>query len=246
MGFFRHFPWRYPAPMFRITLAFTLIVPGILTAQTGNTASIAGKVREENGAAVRAIVTATSGAFVQRAFAAGDGSFELTKLPAGSYSLCAQTSSMEVGPREDPFVDSCAWPDLSAPKLALLAGQVRTAAAVTVKRGSLVKVRVNDPGKAIAAVNSRVPGNPILLLLSGPAGLPRNVPIIDQDAGGRTHGIVIPYDLPHKLFIHSASLALKDGNGHDFDGVVPVAVQASHGAVPAVIVVNVSAAAVKP
>lgn len=90
--------------MLRLILAIALIVPGILPAQTaGNSASIAGKVREENGTAVRAIVTATSGAFVERAFAGNDGAFQFSKLPAGSYSLCAQTSRMEIGPKDDPY-----------------------------------------------------------------------------------------------------------------------------------------------
>ena len=117
-------------------LTHALVLNSILHAQASDTASLSGKVREESGAAVSAVVTATSGAVLQRTFAGSDGSFQFTKLPAGSYSLCAQTSVMQAKVKEDPFVDSCAWPDFSAPRLSLAAGQAQTGAVVTVKRGA--------------------------------------------------------------------------------------------------------------
>lgn len=223
------------------------LVPDTLSAQapnTPNTASISGKVREDTGAAVRSIVTATSGNFFQRAFTGADGTFQFTKLPSGSYFLCAQTPLMS-GPKDDPFIDSCAWPDLSSPRLALAAGQARIDVIVPVKRGYLLKIRVNDAGKLLTAPIGNNPASHLSLLLSGPAALQRNIPIADQDSAGRTHSIVIPYDTPHKLFIHSASLALKDANGRDFDGVTPIDVKVSRGGPPPVLVVNV-VKAVKP
>ena len=82
-------------------------------------------------------------------------------------------------------------------------------------------------------------------LLLGRTGFPRHIPVVTQDTGRRTHGIVIAYDAPHKLFVHSAGLGLKDASGRDYDGATPVAVQVAHGSAPVTIVVNVSAA-VKP
>ena len=140
------------------------------------------------------------------------------------------------------------WPDGSA-AIALGAGQVHTGAVVTVKRGVLLSVRVNDTGKALTAALSAAPGkvagNPLSLMVAGPAGFAHNVPMLAQDASGRTHGIAIAYDAPHKLFVHSSSLGLKDASGRDYDGVTPIAVQVAHGSAPVTIVVNVGGA-VKP
>ncbi len=128
--------------------AFGLAALGTLSAQiAANTASIAGAAREQNGKPVPAIVTVSSGAFVQRAFASSDGSFRFAKLPRGSYFLCAQAPS--IGPREDPFLDTCALQSVSSHRVTVSPGQTRTGALVTLERGYLLTIRVNDPGKLL-------------------------------------------------------------------------------------------------
>ena len=244
-GYMRNLRPVVRATMNQATLsAIFLLFLGDLAAQPTNSASIAGKVLEDNGTPVRAIVTASSGTFVQRAFAVADGSFELAKLPAGPYLLCAQIPSMLVGPKDDPFIDSCASPDISSP-IALAAAQTRTGVIVRAKRGYLLKVRVNDPGKLLPAPNTKDGGNALRISLVNSAGLHQSIPITSQDPGGRTHGIVIPYGSPHSLFIQGAGFALQDSAGRGLDGVTPVSVTASPGGPSQAYVVNVMKA-VKP
>ena len=168
----------------------------------------------------------------------------LAKLPAGPYLLCAQIPSMLVGPKDDPFIDSCASPDISSP-IALVQAQTRTGVIVRAKRGYFLKVRVNDPGKLLPAPNTKDGGNALRISLVNAAGLHQSIPITAQDPGGRTHGIVIPYGSPHSLFIQGAGFALQDSAGRGLDGVTPVSVTASPGGPSQAYVVNVMKA-VKP
>ena len=228
--------WKFGA-------SIALFVP--LAAQTTNSATIAGKVHDESGTPVRATVIATSGVFVQRAFAGADGSFQLTALPRGLYSLCVQALVMTVRPKDDPFIDSCAWRELSPPSVTLATGQALTGVALTAKRGYLLNIRVNDPATLLPAAVGKAGGHQVWLLIAGPLGLQQDIPITGHDAGGRTHGIVIAYDMPHKVFIHSSTLALKDVNGSKLDGLAPIAVQVSHVSPPPTLVVNIAAAVVQ-
>lgn len=219
-----------------ISLIFTA---GSFAQTAANTASIAGKTIEENGAPVRALVTATARGALVRVSSGLDGAFTFTGLAAGSYRICAQPLSGAPGPRQDPLVDSCTQQNLSDPKYSLAANQTRIGAIVTLQRGVLLNVRVNDPSKLLPAIAGSFPASQHLTIsIAGPSGFHRIIPITAQDTMGRTHGIVIPYDTRHKLFVRGG-FALKDSNGRDYDGVTPVDIQAARGVPLPAIEVNI-------
>jgi hypothetical protein len=77
---------------------------------------------------------------------ASDGSFLAQGLPPGSYSYCAQVPG-------DGYLDGCHWgPPLLS--ITVSPGQkLRTA--IRVAKGSILKVRVLDPGKVAASLASQ-------------------------------------------------------------------------------------------
>jgi hypothetical protein len=111
---------------------------------------------------------------------------------------------------------------------------------VTIKLGRLISIRVNDPGKLLPQKIGRHSGNELSLRIAGQSGLVHRIPIVSEDANGRDHAFVIPYDLAHKLSIQSTSFALKDENGQDYSTTGPRPVQAAHGDPDFRFIVNVT------
>ena len=172
------------------------------------------------------------------------GAFQFSGLPPGTYRLCAQVPLMVYRANEQQFTDSCLWPDKSAPTFSLTPGQVRKGAVATLARGHMVKIRVNDPGKLLPPPSGKHAGNALAVHIAGPSGV-RFIPIVNSDAGGRDHGIVIPYNSPHKVAIQADSLQLQDERGRPISGLNPSDVKGLNGVSSTSFVVNV-AGKVKP
>jgi hypothetical protein len=51
--------------------------------------------------------------------------------------------------------------------------------------------------------------------------------------------LVIPYDTPHKLLVHSSSFILKDANGKEISGLATIEFKASRSAPPPVFTFTV-------
>lgn len=103
-----------------------------------------------------------------------------------------------------------------------------------------MKIRVNDPGRLLPAPSGKHPGTAMSLRIASPSGRSNNIPIVNTDARGRDHAIVIPYDTPHKLAIQSAGFALEDDSNRALAGSAPIDVQIARGAPPSAYVVNVT------
>ncbi len=216
-----------PISLSRSVAAFrTVIIPGLLltisalSAQTVKSpTTISGIAVDEKGTPVQANITAMTLGLTQSKFSAPNGAFLFSSLPAGAYVLCGETLPKITPPTQsltlptkigsdDRPLDSCAWLDFSSPKITIAAGELRSGVKVTVKQGRLITIRVNDPQKLLPPKKGQDSGNELSLRLAGPSGLVRRIPILEEDANGRTHGIVIPYDTPHKLSIQSTIFSL--------------------------------------
>ena len=220
--------------------ALVLSLSASLTAQTtGSTAGISGIVREESGPAIPAVVLAVSGSVMRHTSSGPDGAFQFTQLPAGSYRLCAQVPQEKIRRGDDRFVDSCGLWESVPPPVTLAAGETRKGAVVTVARGYLLKIRVNDPGKLLPPPIGKNGGNALSLMIFGASGLPHNIPIVSQDAAGRDHAVVIPYGMPHKLSIQSSVLSLNDEIGRQIATTAPMDITLARGAALKTYVVNV-------
>jgi len=214
----------------------------VTATNTRPTASIAGTVRDENGAAVLSVVTISTQGFEQRALTQFNGTFQFSNLRGGKYILCAQPQPFLQRPTDDPFLDSCLWHDSSTPLIAVGTGQARANVVLPVQHGHLLKVRVNDPARVLpATANGRAAGNEIAIHVKGPSGLAQPVPVVSQDAQGRNHAIVIAFNSPHTVVVHSSAAFLKDAGGADLDETRPVAVNVARGTNPAAdVTVNVN------
>jgi hypothetical protein len=166
----------------------------------GSFGKIAGVVRDENGTAVESTVFIASNGSRLHATTAPDGSFEFSNLKTGKYTICARATGRNAKPQDDPFVDSCLWQDRNALKVILAPGQNQSGITVPLKHGYLLKIRINDPGGQIPLPVGKLAGNHLSLNVVAPSGLMQQVPILSQDASGREHGIVIPYETLRSQF----------------------------------------------
>ncbi|MGI8741744.1 MAG: hypothetical protein ACR2NN_04075 [Bryobacteraceae bacterium] len=225
---------------YTLVIMALLLIP-LLGAQVApNTASIAGITRNEIGAPVQASLTAISGAFIQRALAATNGTFQFNQLRAGAYVICGVElpAAVTTGP-DDQALNSCLWLDSTYSKFTVAAGQALSGVAVTLKRGRRLTIRVNDPAKLLPAKVGQHSGNEMALRIAGPSAIVHRIPIVAEDAAGRTHALVIPYNQPHKLSIQSSAFTLSGQNLAI--AAVPVNVQFAHGDPEKILVVNVLA-----
>jgi hypothetical protein len=215
-------------------LSATLCAQGLKPTATPNRAgSISGTVLDEADLPVEALVTIATQGLRQQTSTPPDGTYLFNNLKPGIYVVCAQPKLTA-----EALVDSCLWQDNSSLKVALAPGQARNAT-VPVQHGYLLKIRVNDPHGLLPPTAGPISGNALSVYISGPSKLIQIVPITAQDKGGRDHTIVIPYDTPYKIVVHSTSVALKDGNGKEIDHATPFMVTATHGVPLGGLVINV-------
>ena len=202
-------------------------------------ASITGRVIDENGLGVDAIVSASGpAALLRRISTLPDGTFTIGSLPAGNYLLCAEATMDRPG--IDPFVNSCQWMSPFDKPVQLAAGKTQAGVTIPMQRGHRFVVRVNDPGKVLPPPVGRNAGSAFAVSIAGPKGLRRNVPITTFETTGRTHQIVIPFNAAHNLLVHSGSLSLSDGQGRAAGQAQAALIQATPASRPPEFIVNVS------
>lgn len=179
-----------------------------------------------------------SGTTVLRAFSQSDGAFSFKQLAPGTYTLCAQIPATQAAPSDDPFLDTCIWRDSTEPHIPLTAGQNVSNVALLVKRGKLLKIRVNDPQKLLPAQAGAGAGPHLQLQITSASLTAHRIPLTAQDANGRDFAIVIPTGVQHNINIASSAFRLADGNGAA-SAAAPVAIVAKPTDPPISYVVNV-------
>ncbi len=186
---------------------FALALSLPVAAQAQNSAGISGTVADDDGKAVAAVfvvayrVQPLPSVASQSSTGVG-GRFSITGLPAGVYTLCVQAPA-------GGYLDPCHW-SLKPPQVILSAGQASAGNALRVRKGSVLKVRVNDPGG--------------LLQTTGRTGVPRQVVMgvwspttpffparpVGGDAMGMNYEVTIPFDLPVRFSMTSAHVRFAD------------------------------------
>lgn len=141
-------------------MRFTVIVlalgSSVLLAQSTSPGSIQGTVTDDQNKPIAGALVDITRTFAtprdvttpysQSVKTASDGSFLAQGLPPGSYSYCAQVPG-------DGYLNGCHWgPPLLS--ITLSAGQ-KLRVGIRVAKGSILKVRVLDPGKVTASLASQ-------------------------------------------------------------------------------------------
>jgi len=145
---------------------------------------------------------------------ASDGSFLAQGLPPGSYSYCAEVPG-------DGYLNGCHWgpPPLS---VTVSAGQ-KLRAGIRVAKGSILTVRVLDPGKVTASLasqqsNGKNPLSPMVtlpILMGVWDGHGKYLPVhfTGGDGAGLNYQLTVPFDTPLSFQIVSPKVKLSDSAG---------------------------------
>ncbi|HLI86675.1 MAG TPA: carboxypeptidase-like regulatory domain-containing protein [Bryobacteraceae bacterium] len=202
-----------------------------------SSASLSGFVRDESNNPVQATVTIATQGLRQSQLTAADGSFSFSNLKTGMFFACAVPPPGTNGQR---YVNSCLWQDRNSVYVPLAPGQIRQNVVVPLQHGYPLHVHVNDPAALLPAPLGKIAGNELAIHVIGPSGLAHPVPIASQDAKGRDHVLVVPYNTPLQLLIHSSSFALKDAGGNALAPTSKTGFAVTQGGQPPAFVVNVS------
>lgn len=219
-----------------ICLFLTAIQAGL--AQTAVTSSIAGRMLSEDGRTVRGIVSlqfAAARGFpspTRRNLTGPDGSFSFAKLPAGTYSICAQILDLEAQqPAVTPFLDTCSWGSVH-PLITVAAGDHITGLAMTAPKGTWLKIRVADPDKVlpqVAAVGVTPLEPAMQVIVKGADHLNHRARFVSADSGGRNYQMVVPVGAALQLSLASSVGSLFDQTGAVLKATDAVPVQAATG-----------------
>jgi hypothetical protein len=208
----------------RLTEIVFALGSSVLLAQSTSPGSIQGKVTDDQSTPIAgALVTITrtfatpkdvTTPYSQSVKTASDGSFLAQGLPPGSYSYCAQAPG-------DGYLNGCHW-SVPMPSVTLSAGQ-KLRAAIRVDKGSILKVRVQDPGHVALNHSHDKKNPPILMQVRDGRGHFVPVHSTGRDSAGFNYQLTVPLDTPLSFHIVAAKLNLSDAAGVS----LPASAQAS-------------------
>ena len=161
------------------------------------------------------------------------GAFVFRDLPNGDYTLCADAYA-------GGWLNPCVWG--RRPLSARLSQNQRSMRVdIRLKRGAIVRIRLDDPAKLLAQHQGKTAGAEVLMGVSGDNFMFFPASITAQDEAGRTYGLLVPFAQPVKLAITSSFFQLADSAGialpRSATTAIPVNVPA--GAKPGTIVLRV-------
>jgi Carboxypeptidase regulatory-like domain len=171
-----------------------------------STGSVSGTIQDDTGQpvaggyAVASPVGSSATHLTYTAMTAADGKFSLTGMQPGRYSICVQVPA-------GPHLDPCRWS--SAVQVTVAPGQPVTNQAISVTKGSILQVRIDDPNKVLATSG---PGD-VLVGVFLPSAVFEPLSLVASDASGRTYQTAIPFNTSVGLSVTSAHLVLADESG---------------------------------
>jgi hypothetical protein len=163
----------------------------------------------DDGKTLAATVTANSAGKSPasgHAVSAADGTFTLSSLPAGTYTLCAAVQGRG-------YLNPCTWSP-NPPTVTVTAGQTVKGYRLTVTKGTVVQVHLNDTGGAltvVAAANQTAPH--VLLGVMTDRHLFEPLVMTGKDATGQDHEGTIPLIGPAHLVVSGNGVQVTDAIG---------------------------------
>ena len=203
--------------------ALLFLAAAAVDAQT--TGVIQGVIKDDSGQAVASVyavaVDATIGGKSYTAVTGSNGAFSIAGVAPGTYSVCVQ----EPG---GAHLDPCHW---STPvQIKVAAGQTVASAPISAVKGTLLQVRVNDPGGLWKAGAGNAE---ILLGVILPSSLFQPMRLASTDAGGKTFEVAIPAGTPVKMSVTAPHFAISDSQGLSLGAAVaPVQAAAGQASLP--------------
>ena len=221
---------------FLLTAVFIASATGqnLAPAASIKTGSISGVVRDENDTAIQAEVTVATQGFSQEALTLADGTFKFPAVKPGIYIVCAVARTTV-----ESLVDSCLWQDSSTQRVPIVGGESREGVLVRLEHGHAVNVRVNDPRRLLGSVNGKIGARELSVHIVGRSGLVQPMPVVTRDSNGQVHSIIVPFDIPHTVVIHSSTLVLTSGKAKELETFSSEKILASRGDPQSNLVINI-------
>jgi hypothetical protein len=198
---------RYPG--LRVAAGISLCLASAL-AQSASTGSITGWVFGTNGKPLAGVIVLINARpdlvnpvtpFNATAVTIADGSFTLTSVPDGTYSLCPHPPTTSV-------VAPCNWS--TEPRVTVTNGASVLAAPIPLQAAADLYIRVNDPNAVLAATGGSGPGAALMLAVRAPNGRVFPIPMTARDKTGFDHHLQVP--VATNLVFMASSPALSLGN----------------------------------
>jgi hypothetical protein len=134
-----------------------------------------------------------------------NGTFVLSGLLAGTYSYCAQVPG-------GSYIDACLW-GTARPEIAISAAQSSAGNTIRMARGSILKVRLDDPNHLSNAKFKDGKTPPVLMGVWDGRGHFIPVRNTGKDNSGFDYQVTIPFDTALNFHISSQALKLSDSAG---------------------------------
>jgi hypothetical protein len=180
----------------------------------GQSTGLSGTIQDDagqpvaGGYAVASPFGASATHLTYTAMTSADGSFSITGMQPGRYSICVQVPA-------GPHLDPCRWS--SAVQVTVAPGHPVTNQVISVTKGSVLQVRIDDPKKVLATSG---PGD-VLIGVFLPSGIFQPLRLAASDASGRTYETAIPFNTSVGVSVTSAHLVLADEKGAGLTPVTP-------------------------
>jgi len=177
------------------------------------TGQISGVVQGPDGAPVTGslvVVTGHSGpgavSFAGRAVTASDGTFQVTNVPAGTFTVCPYVL------RNIDLLSPCLYD--ARPTITLTTGQSATMSTMRLAQGYRLKIHIDDSvGKYSHAIAAGKQVG-LLVMVSVDGSLPLAAANVSTDLRGMDKEIVVPFDRDVKVLLGCHGVNVTDENGN--------------------------------
>ena len=184
----------------------------VALSQTVSTGFVSGTISDNNGKPIQAVSVVASpaeanGGMSSTSVTNGAGQFNLS-LAAGTYLLCAQLPG-------SAYLDPCIWS--TGAKVIVSSGQTSTPVALTLTKGSLIRVHLNDPSQVMRTTL------PLLVGVTDASSHFHPLRLIATDPSGRIFEIAVPSNASYRLEMSGSGIDFSDANAVSL-GAVPTSV----------------------
>jgi hypothetical protein len=146
-----------------------------------------------------------------------DGTFAFTGLDAGIYHFCARLAG-------STWLNPCDW-DTKQTSVTLKTGEIRRDVAVSMKAGTKLRLRLDDPGQLLNQYEKKTPGAHVLVGVVTTTGTLLPAAITGDDGKGQDHEMLVPADTALKVVVTSGFFKLADSKGNAIaPGAAPIGI----------------------
>ena len=139
------------------------------------------------------------------------GAFRFDGLKAATYGFCVQATGTI-------WLNPCEW-GFPMPTVSVASALRNPSVTITLKKGVALPIRIDDAGQLLAQHLGKTQGADFLIGISRPGEPFRPTIPVSQDAAGRNHQFVIPFDKAVRLVVASSFFRLADAKGVAFINV---------------------------